>query len=413
VEGNPVAIISYAQNHEDVLLNRLFRECPSGFYIDVGACHPLVHSVTKLFYERGWHGINIEPMPSLCEMLAHDRQRDINLRVGLSNRTGTATFYECVTSFELSTFSEERAEDLRRRGHDLVEHCIAIATLARVCEQYARRTIDFLKIDVESYEREVLEGADWSRYRPRVVVVEATQPETNIPSHDHWEPLLFAADYLFAFFDGLNRYYVRAEDRQLLPLLGVPVNVFDQYELYEHRREVQQLRNAFAANQESLGRTQGDLSAAQSQLDEAQTALMETRRALSDSQTALHGIGTRFDAAQAKLEATQARLEVTQAQLEATRDQHEATQARLETTQAQLEVTQTQREAAETRLEGAEAQLDMTRAQLAPFQELGPIAISVARRLRRMSRRSPRLASLAKRVIRRAYARARELVPSA
>ena len=99
----------------------------------------------------------------------------------------------------------------------------------RVCEQYAGRTIDFLKIDVEGFEQEVLEGADWSRYRPRVVLVEATRPTTNIASYEHWEAILLAADYLFAFFDGLNRYYVPAEDRQLLPLLGVPVNVFDEY----------------------------------------------------------------------------------------------------------------------------------------------------------------------------------------
>ena len=203
-----MAIISYAQNHEDVLLQRLFRESPSGFYIDVGACHPVVHSVTKLFYERGWHGINIEPILSLSEMLARERPRDINLRIGLSNRQGTSTLYECPTGVGLSTFSEEQALDLRRQGYELVEHSTPVTTLAALCEQYADRTIDFLKIDVEGFEQEVLEGADWSRYRPRVVVVEATRPTTNIASYEHWEPILLAADYLFAFFDGLNRYYV-------------------------------------------------------------------------------------------------------------------------------------------------------------------------------------------------------------
>ncbi len=205
-----MAIISYAQNREDVLLNRLFPESSSGFYIDVGACHPVVHSVTKLFYERGWHGINIEPIPNLSAMLAQDRPRDVNLCAGLSNREGTSTLYECVASVELSTFSEEQAEDLRRQGFELVEHSIPVTTLSRVCEEYAGRTVDFLKIDVESYERQVLEGADWGRHRPRVVVIEATRPATSAPSYEHWEPLLLAAEYLFACFDGLNRYYVRA-----------------------------------------------------------------------------------------------------------------------------------------------------------------------------------------------------------
>jgi FkbM family methyltransferase len=335
-----MALISYAQNYEDVLLNRVFADCPSGFYIDVGAFHPVVHSVTKLFYERGWRGINIEPIPIASEMLASERVRDINLRIGLSNCEGTSTFYECRTSLELSTFSQELAEDLRRGGFETVEHSIPVTTLARVCEQHVGQTVDFLKIDVEGCEREVLEGADWGRYRPRVVLVEATRPATSIPSYEHWEALLLAAEYHFAFFDGLNRYYVRTEDQQLIPLLAVPANFFDDFEVFElseHRRQVRELRQALEASEESHRNTQAALEATQAALAEEQNALMGMRRAWDDSQIALHEIRARFDSAEA---------------------------------------------------------------QLAPFLELGPIAVRVARRLRRMSRQSPRLASLAKRVIR-------------
>ena len=151
----------------------------------------------------------------MFEVLARDRVRDVNLPVGLSNREGTLLFYEVPGVAGFSTFSTERAEDLRRKGYSLIEHSIPVTTLARVCEQHAAPTIDFLKIDVEGHEREVLEGADWGRFRPRVVLVEATRPDTSIPSHDDWEALLLAADYLFAFFDGLNRYYLRVEDREL------------------------------------------------------------------------------------------------------------------------------------------------------------------------------------------------------
>ena len=324
-----MTIISYAQNREDVLLNRVFSECASGFYIDVGACHPVVHSVTKLFYERGWRGINIEPLPSAYEILAVDRERDINLRMGLSNCEGTLKFYECARSVELSTFSDEQADDLRRQGFELVEHSVPVSTLARVCDEHAEQTIDFLKIDVESFEREVLAGADWVRYRPRVVVVEATRPATKIPSYEHWEPLLFAADYLFAFFDGLNRYYVRAEDRHLIPLLAVPANFLDYFEIYEHHRQVQELRHTIEESQEALGRTQTALNATQIALGDTQSDLAAMRRAWGDSQIALHGA----------------------------RGQLDSTRAQLEVTQQQLEVTQQ---------------------QLAPFQELGPIAIGVA-----------------------------------
>jgi FkbM family methyltransferase len=378
-----MAVMSYAQNHEDVLLHRLFEGCAEGAYIDVGACHPVFHSVTKLFYDRGWHGINIEPLPSLADLLAQDRQRDVNLRMGLSNREGTSKFFECPASVELSTLCEEQAEVLRRSGFEIVEHSIPVTTLARVCERHTSGEIHFLKIDVENHEREVLEGADWGRYRPRVVLVEATRPQTNIPSYEHWEPLLLAADYLFAFFDGLNRYYVRAEDRRLLPLLQVPANVFDEYQIHEYCSQIEDLRRALGASQESVGRTQAALDLTRAGLDEAHDALTETRRAWEESQLALQDLRTRFDAARDRLQSTQTQLELNQAEIAQARALLGSTNARLEA----------------------------TRAQLAPFQELGPIAIGVARTLRRMSLRSPRLASIAKRMIRLAHPRARALAP--
>jgi FkbM family methyltransferase len=143
--------ISYAQNWEDILLNRVFADCSNGFYVDVGACHPIFHSVTKLFYERGWRGINIEPIPAVFETLARDRVRDVNLAVGLSNREGTMKFYECPAAVGYSTFSPEQEESLRGAGYEFVEHTIPVTTLARVCEQHVGATIDFLKIDAESH----------------------------------------------------------------------------------------------------------------------------------------------------------------------------------------------------------------------------------------------------------------------
>jgi hypothetical protein len=122
-----------------------------------------------------------------------------------------------------------------------------VTTLTKVCEQYVRGEIDFVSIDVEGYEREVLEGCDWRKWRPCILIIEATKPGTTIPSHDRWEPLLLAADYLFAIFDGLNRYYVRAEDKHLLSALRVPVNVFDSYIPYEYLRQIEELKARIAA----------------------------------------------------------------------------------------------------------------------------------------------------------------------
>jgi hypothetical protein len=89
------------------------------------------------------------------------------------------------------------------------------------------RSIDFMSIDVEGHEQAVLSTADFTRWRPRVLIVEATGPGTNVPSHQKWEVLVTTAGYLFALFDGINRFYVRQEDRDWVNLLGIPANFLD------------------------------------------------------------------------------------------------------------------------------------------------------------------------------------------
>jgi FkbM family methyltransferase len=218
-----MSMISYAQNQEDVLLRRAFPNVKDGFYIDAGANDPVVDSVTKYFYDQGWRGINIEPGQASYERLRDDRKEDVNLNVGLSNYETTSELIEFPSNPGLSTFSTDLADVWARKGLDATKRSVPLMTLAQVCQVYVDRTIDFLKIDVEGHEREVIEGGNWEKWRPRVIVVEATwRPK-------QWEHLILDADYLFAIFDGLNRYYVRAEDSQLLSVLNIPVNVTDDY----------------------------------------------------------------------------------------------------------------------------------------------------------------------------------------
>lgn len=101
--------------------------------------------------------------------------------------------------------------------------------LSEITSRYAAPTVDFLKIDVEGGERGVIESAEWRAFRPRVVIVESIKPLTNEPSWFDWEGLLFDAGYCFALFDGLNRYYYRAEEPALRLDLSTPANVLDAY----------------------------------------------------------------------------------------------------------------------------------------------------------------------------------------
>src|SRR5271165_1880676 len=85
--------ISYAQNYEDVILWRALREVEGGFYVDVGAADPEEYSVTCAFYERGWSGINMEPLDEYFAKLVQARPRDRNLKVAVGRETGARTFY--------------------------------------------------------------------------------------------------------------------------------------------------------------------------------------------------------------------------------------------------------------------------------------------------------------------------------
>jgi len=232
-------MVSYAQNGEDVVLARVFGDLADGYYLDVGAFVSERGSVTKHFYDLGWRGINIEPACDAFEDLRAARPRDINLNICISDRAGAAVFYESVEP-ERSTLSAAVATIAPDRR--FAARTVEIRTLADVCAEHAPDHIDFLKIDVEGHEAEVIAGADWTRWRPVVLVVEATEPGKAVPSQARWEPVLLAADYEFALFDGLNRFYVRREDRQVLPLLAVPANPHDDYVPHRHQQELEDLK---------------------------------------------------------------------------------------------------------------------------------------------------------------------------
>lgn len=236
-----MTMISYAQNREDILLARIFAGRTDGFYVDVGANDPKNCSVTKHFYALGWHGVNVEPNAKF-HLLAEDRPRDVNLNVAIGDQDGEQTFYEFSANPALSTFVQLEAEEHRQRfGYAYVARRVPVRTLRSICAEQSVREIDFMSIDVEGYERQVLSGADWRRWRPRVVLIEATRPHLTETTHAGWESLLLEADYRFAYFDGLNRFYLRAEDAAWQHHFDVPPNVFDDYILYEHIAQMESL----------------------------------------------------------------------------------------------------------------------------------------------------------------------------
>lgn len=166
---------SYAQEAEDLILQRLFEEHKGGFYVDIGAHHPFRFSNTQLLYRRGWSGINIDAMPGSMELFNLFRRRDINLELGISKTEGELK-YHMFQHPALNTFSEDMAQE--REGHGAkVQKVISVKTipLAKLLEEHLPEgmDIDFMNVDVEGMDLEVLKTNDWDRYKPKVIIAES------------------------------------------------------------------------------------------------------------------------------------------------------------------------------------------------------------------------------------------------
>jgi FkbM family methyltransferase len=248
-------LISYAQNFEDIMLWRALGHLRTGFYIDVGAADPATDSVTRLFYDNGWTGINIEPCSQAYARLAAARRRDLNLNVAVGEYCGTVSFFE-VSGSGLSTLDPVIATEHARAGWRIDETTVDQVTLADICRRYVREDVHFLKIDVEGAERDVLAGTDFVSFRPWVILAQATKPQSQEPTYVTWEPILLAARYQFARFDGLNRFYV-ADERwdHLHHHFRAPPNVFDGFmRTADLLGQVQQARAAQTAAEEQTAR---------------------------------------------------------------------------------------------------------------------------------------------------------------
>jgi FkbM family methyltransferase len=169
------AVKSYSQEGEDMILCRIFTGQERGFYVDVGAHHPQRFSNTYFFYKRGWSGISIEPNPRSVRRFQSIRSRDINIQLGVGERS-TSLRYHVFDESALNTFDEELVKQrlASTRANLLNTMEVRVEPLAKILEQYlpAGQTIDFLTIDVEGLDFAVLRSNDWVRFRPRFVLVE-------------------------------------------------------------------------------------------------------------------------------------------------------------------------------------------------------------------------------------------------
>ncbi len=194
---------SYAQYNEDIIILALLLNVDNGFYVDVGANYPVMDSVTKIFYEKGWRGINIEPIPSLYRLLEKDRPDDINLNIGIGDKSGELAFFENKTMPGHSSFDRGMVSNLKK--DEVNKYKVKVKTLKDVFKSNNVKKINFLKIDVEGFESDVIKGNDWILYRPEVVCIESNHCK------GLWRQVLTKNQYKCFIKDGLNEYYIAEE----------------------------------------------------------------------------------------------------------------------------------------------------------------------------------------------------------
>jgi FkbM family methyltransferase len=168
-------ILSYSQEGEDMILKRIFEGQQKGFYVDVGAHHPKRFSNTYFFYKKGWTGINIDAMPGSMRAFNKKRPKDINIECPISTKEKKLKYY-IFNDPALNGFSEELSRERHNKTIYSIVSTIELQTkkLSDILKEYLPKntTIDFLSIDAEGLDMDVLESNDWTIYKPKVILVE-------------------------------------------------------------------------------------------------------------------------------------------------------------------------------------------------------------------------------------------------
>ncbi|MGJ7508104.1 FkbM family methyltransferase [Variovorax sp. GT1P44] len=376
---------SYAQNFEDVMLWRALQHIPNGCYIDVGAQHPVVDSVSKAFYDRGWRGIHVEPVPEYANLLRQQRPDESVLQVALGSADGTLTL-NIIAGTGLSTAVERHATShLGTHGFSAQKTIVPVLTLKSAFRHLQGRDVHWLKIDVEGFEHDVLKGWDSSVLRPWIMIIEATEPLSRTLDHHAWEQLVLDGGYTFAYFDGLNRFYVANEHSSLLASFSTPPNIFDYVRLsgenssewsrgivekYEEKLKIKNdaLIQALDENEKTRQELQLTIDRLENVEDSAWQTLSEFSVQAADGRRV-------FDQ----------ELENTQRQLKEARDHGEALNAQLNALHAQIDASSAQIDASNAQLNASNAQLQAQLGSLSwritrPFRSLYTVLPAGVRR---------------------------------
>lgn len=214
------------------MLWRALHDVPEGRYIDVGANDPRVFSVTRGFYDQGWRGITVEPVPAFAEAQRRERPGDTLVEAAVTDEPATEVTLHLIADTGLSTLIDDVSARQAADGFASEDVIVAARRLDDVLSEagWDGADIHFMVVDVEGAELQVLRSVDLGRWRPWVLVIESTAPRSTEPTHGEWEQIVLTAGYTYCFFDGLSRFYCSPEHLELQPLLSYPASPLDEYD---------------------------------------------------------------------------------------------------------------------------------------------------------------------------------------
>ena len=174
IDGGGYWLKSYSQEGEDIIIARIFGDKQAGFYVDIGAHHPYRFSNTYFFYKRGWRGINIDAVPKGMKIFNKYRPKDKNIEVAISDKKEKIKYF-MFNEPAINTFSEELAKNVNKSKHRIIGTIkLQTRTLEEILDKNLQigQEIDFMDIDVEGLDFNVVKSNNWQKYRPKVILVE-------------------------------------------------------------------------------------------------------------------------------------------------------------------------------------------------------------------------------------------------
>jgi len=192
--------LHFAEFGEDIFVNRILKHIKYGKYVDVGCYHPYKGSLTAILYNKNWDGINIDISKTSIDLFNIVRKRDMNLNVAISNFDGEISYYENSPINQQNSLTKKNNEQNKIK--------IKCQTLNSIFEKNFMKKFDFLNIDVEGSELEVIEGIDLIKYHPSLITIENNNLLLEDYLTDNVYKKLISNDYVFINKIGVTNFFL-------------------------------------------------------------------------------------------------------------------------------------------------------------------------------------------------------------